>query len=177
MTFLKSLNATCDLNEYLFCKMPKGTLDVEIKVKTTWGKFTMIQNIHTRMEKYCTWEKAQRCHVKSKKGRTPCKAASVHTDDNTSKTDMPTGQEFRYPTLIFTDPTHTAVMTHTDLEGEVKHGTNFLGSYCEYCNRSGETHCWCFSSNWEEGLDANKPNPSMEISPSPTIRKPPHRLV
>ena len=154
MAFLKSLNAACDLNEYQFCKMPKGTLEVEVKVKTTWGKFTMIQNSHTRMEKYCTWEKAQRCHVKSKKGRTPHKAASVHTDDNTSETDMPTGQVFGHPPLIFTDPTHTAVMTHTHSEGEVKHGTNFLGSYCEYCNRSRETHCWCFSSDWEEGLDA-----------------------
>ena len=173
MAFLKSLNATCDLNEYLFCKMLERTLEVEIKVKTTWGKFTMIQNTHTRMDKYHTWEEAQRCHVKSRKGRTPCKAASVHADDNTSKTDMPTGQEFRYPPLIFTDPTHTAVMTHTDSEGEVKHGTNFLGSYCEYCNTSGETCCWCFTSNWEEGLDANNPNPSVEISPSPKIRKPP----
>ena len=91
MAFLKSLNATCDLNEYLFCKMPKETLEVEVKVKTTWGKFTMVQNTHTRMEKYRTWEKAQRCHVKSKKGRTSRKAASVHTEDNTSETDIPTG--------------------------------------------------------------------------------------
>ena len=125
------------------------------------------------MEKYCTWEKAQRCHVKSKKGRSLHKAASAHTDDNTSETDIPTGQEFGHPPLIFTDLTHTAVMTHTDSEGEVKHGTNFLGRYCEYCNRSRETHYWCFSSNWEEGLDANNPNPSVEISPFPTIRKPP----
>ena len=48
MAFLKSLNATCNLNEYLFCKMPEGTLEVEVKVKTTWGKFTMVQNTHTR---------------------------------------------------------------------------------------------------------------------------------
>ena len=125
MAFLKSLNATCNLNEYLFCKMPEGTLEVEVKVKTTWGKITMVQNTHTRMEKYHTWEKAQRRHIKSKKGRTPHKAASVHTEDNTSETDMLTGQGFGYPPQIFMDPTHTAVMTHTDLEGEVKHGTNF----------------------------------------------------
>ena len=69
--------------------------------------------------------KGQRCQIKSKKGRTPCKATSVHTEDNTSETDMPTGQEFGYPPQIFTDLIHTAVMTHTDSEGEVKHGTNF----------------------------------------------------
>ena len=152
--------------------MPEGFLEVEVKVKTTWEKFTMIQNTHTRTEKYLTWEKAQRCHVKSKKG-TPYKAASVHTEDNTSETDIPTGQDFEYPPLIFTVPTHTAVMTHRDSEAEVKHGINFLARYCEYCNRSGEKCCWCFSSNWEEGLDVNNPNPSVEISPSPTVRKPP----
>ena len=80
--------------------MPKGTLEVKVKVKTIWGKFTMVQNTHTRMEKYHTWEMAQRCHVKSKKERTPHKAASVHTEDNTSDTDMPTGQEFGYPLQI-----------------------------------------------------------------------------
>ena len=33
----KSLNAACDLDGYLFCKMPVGALEVEVKVKTTWG--------------------------------------------------------------------------------------------------------------------------------------------
>ena len=153
--------------------MPEGTLQVEVKVKTTWGKFTMIQNTHTRMEKYRTWEKAKRCYAKSKKGRTTSKAASVSTGDNTSKTDMPTSQEFRYPPIIFTDPTHTQVMTHTDSEADVKYRTNFLGSYCEHYDINVETCCWCFPSDWEEELDANNPNPSVEISLSPTMRKPP----
>ena len=135
MAFLKSLNATCDLNENVFCKMRKGILEVDVKVKTTWGKFTMVQNTHARMEKCCTWEKAQGCHIKSKKGRTPCRAGSVHTEDNPSETDIPTGQEFGYPPQIFTDHTYTAAVTHTDLEGEIKHGTNFLGRYCKYCDR------------------------------------------
>ena len=34
----KSLNTACDLDGYLFCKMPTGALEVEVKVKTTWGK-------------------------------------------------------------------------------------------------------------------------------------------
>ena len=115
MAYNKSLNATCDLNGYLFCKMPKGTLEVEVKVKTTWGKFTMIENTHTKTEKYHTWVKAQRCHIKSKKGRTPCKANNVHTEDSPSKTDIPTGQGFGYPPQIFTDPMCTVVTTHIDV--------------------------------------------------------------
>ena len=118
MAFNKSLNATCILNGYLFCKMPKGALEVEVKVKTTWGKFTMIQNTHTRTEMYHAWEKAQRCHMKSRKGRTPCKAASVDTEDNTFETDIPTGQGFRYPPQIFTNPTYTVAMTHNSVRRE-----------------------------------------------------------
>ena len=33
----KTLNATCDLDGYLFCRMPEDTLEVEIKVNTKWG--------------------------------------------------------------------------------------------------------------------------------------------
>ena len=47
----KSLNAACNLDGYLFCKMPVGALEVEVKVKTTWGKFSMVQDIHTRNRK------------------------------------------------------------------------------------------------------------------------------
>ena len=99
------------------------------------------------------------------------------------KTDIATGLGFENPSQIFTDPTHTAAVTHTDSEEEVKHETNFLGKYCEYCNRCGETG-WCFTSNWEEGLDVNNPNSSVEILPSATARKPPagwsksrHRVI
>ena len=176
MAFNKSLNAACDLNGYLFCKMPEGALEVEVKVKTTLGKFTMVQNAHTRMEKYCMWEKAQRCHIRSRKGRTPHKMTNVQTEDNASETDVPRGQGFRYPPQIFTDPTYAMAVTHTGSEGEVAQERNFLGRYCEFCDRCGKTHCWCFSSNWKEGLfnlDDPNSNPSIEKIPSPTVKKPP----
>ena len=38
MAFHKVPNAICNLNDYLVCKMPEETLEVEVKVKTTWGK-------------------------------------------------------------------------------------------------------------------------------------------
>ena len=31
MPFNKSLNAACNLNGYLFCKMPEGALEVEVE--------------------------------------------------------------------------------------------------------------------------------------------------
>ena len=37
MALNKSLNATCNLDGYLFCRIPAEALEVEIKVKTKWG--------------------------------------------------------------------------------------------------------------------------------------------
>ena len=94
----KSLNAACDLDGYLFCKMPAGALEVEVKVKTTWRKFSMVQDIHTRTEKYRAWKKADgRSNIKTRKRKASCKMTTMQTKDNTSETDVPAGQGFRYP--------------------------------------------------------------------------------
>ena len=159
MAFNQSLNANCDLNEYLFYKMPTGALEVQIKVKTTWGKFTMVQDAHTRMERYCMWEKAQRHPIKSRKGRIQHKMISMQTEDNVSETDIPTGHGFGYPLQIFID--HTQL---TSSGKEITEERKCLGRYCEFCNKCNKTHCWCSSSNWEEGLtDVNNTssNPSI----------------
>ena len=99
MALNKSLNATCDQDGYLFCKMPAEALEVEIKVKTEWGKFSMLQDIHTRTEKYCAWEKADgRSNVRTRKRKTPHREmTNMQTEDNTSETDVSVGQGFRFP--------------------------------------------------------------------------------
>ena len=151
--------------------MPAGALEVQIKVKTTWGKFTMVQDAHTRTEKDHTWEKAQKCPIKSRKRRTPLKMTSMQTEDDASETEIHTGQGFGYPPQIFTNHTHL-----TTSEGEMKEETKFLGRYCEFCDKCNETHCWCSSSDWEEGLtdvSGTSSNPSIEKNISPTVRKPP----
>ena len=50
----------------------------------------------------------------------------MQTEDDASETDIPTGQGFGYPPQIFTNPTYTATMTHTESEGEVEQVRNFL---------------------------------------------------
>ena len=60
MALNKTLNATCDLDGYLFCRMPEDTLEVEIKVKIKWGKYSMFQDTYTHTEKYCAWDRANR---------------------------------------------------------------------------------------------------------------------
>ena len=111
----------------------------------------------------------------------------MQTKDNTSETDVPLGPGCRYPPQVFTDPRYAVAMPLTEEEGEMEQESKFLGKYCEFCDRCGETHCWCNSSDWEEGLlDTEKSgsNPSIEKTPSSTVRKPPvgwaayrHRIV
>ena len=175
IAFNKSLNTTCDLDGYLFYKMPAGALEVEIKVKTTWGKFSMLQDIHTRTEKYHAWEKAdRRSNVRTRKRKAPHKMTNMQTKDNTSETDVPVGQGFRYPPQVFTDSKYAAAMPHMEEEGEMEQESKFLGKYCEFCDRCGEIHCWCNSSDCKEGmLDVEQPgsNPSIEKTSSPTFKK------
>ena len=165
----KLLNATCDLDGYLFCKMPVGALEVKVKVKTTWGKFSMVQDIHTRTEKYHAWEKANgRSTIKTRKRKAPCKMTTMQTKGNTSETGVPTGQGLRYPAQVFTDPTCAATIPQMEEEGETVQESKFLGKYCEFCNRCGESHCWCNYSDWKEGmLNTEKSgfNPSIEKNP------------
>ena len=53
------------------------------------------------------WEKAQRCPIKSRKGRTPHKMINTQTEDNASETDIPTGHRFGYLPQIFIDHTYS----------------------------------------------------------------------
>ena len=168
--------------------MPAGALEVEVNVKTTWGKFSMVQDIHTRTEQYCAWEKADgRITIKTRKRKSSHKMTTMQAKDNTSETDVPAGQGFRYPPQVFTDPTYVVTIPQMEEEGEVEQESKFLGKYCEFCDRCGESHCWCNSSDWEEGMlntERSDFNPSIEKTPSLTVRKPPmgwaayrHRIV
>ena len=119
----------------------------------------------------CTWEKAQRHPIKSKKGRTPHKLTSMQTEDDAFETDIPTGHRFGYLPQIFIN--HMQLTTSSK---EMTEERKFLGRYSEFCNKCNETHCWCSSYNWEEGLtDVNgtRSNPSIERNPSPTVEENP----
>ena len=94
MALNKTLNATCDLDGYLVCRMSAEALEVEIKVKTKWGKYNLFQDTHTRTEKYCAWGGAYRMSsVRTRRRRTPHRdARNSHEETNTmSETDVPTG--------------------------------------------------------------------------------------
>ena len=138
MALHKSLYAICDLDGYLFCKMPAKALEVEVNVKTKWGNFSMLQDIHTRTKKYCAWEKAdRRRNVRTRKRKAPHREmTNMQTEDNMSETDVPVGQGFRYPPQVFTDPRYAVTVPHTE-EEEKEQESEFLGRYCEFCDKCG----------------------------------------
>ena len=116
--------------------------------------------------------------MRTRRRRTPLREVrSSHEENNTtSETDVPVGQGLRYPPQVFMDPEYAAVVPQTEEEEEQSGNNKFLGKYCEFCTKCGEMNCWCNSSDWEEGiLDVEKSNanPSIEKTPSPTIRKVP----
>ena len=46
-----------DFQGYLVCQIPADALQVELKIKTKWGKFTLHTHQFTRTEKYRAWRK------------------------------------------------------------------------------------------------------------------------
>ena len=126
------------LHGYLFCRMPAKALEVEIKIKTKWGKFSMLQDTHTRTEKYHAWEKAdRRSNVRTRKRRTYNREIrGIHAEDNTtSETGVPEGQGLRYPPQVLTDPKYIAAVPHTEEEEEQACNNKFLDRYCEFCEK------------------------------------------
>ena len=63
------------------------------------------------------------------------------------------------------------VNNNNNVEGN---SDTFTGNYCDKC---GETSCWCNSSDWGEELidiETSTTNPTLEKTPSPeNVRKPP----
>ena len=150
----KALNATCTLNGYLFCQMPASTIEVEVKIKNKWGKYTLTQDTSSRTEKYCSWDRAdRRASIHTRKTRTP-RRTTVSTDVNTnSETEVPNGEGFGYPPNVFTDPRYAAHLSPTNDEQSTPEETrkDFIGDYCEKCIRK-YNRCWCNSSDWDEDL-------------------------
>ena len=115
----RTLNITCDLNGYLFCRMPDNTLEVEVKVKTKWGKYTLHQDSHTQTEKYYSWDRAnRRSHIHTRRRKTPPReivSSSWHTNTN-SETDIPMGEGLGYPPQVSTNPELAATVSTSENE-------------------------------------------------------------
>ena len=112
----KQLNASCSFqNGLLVCELTGDIVEVVLKIKTRWGKHTLIKDRYNRMEKFCQWERAdRRIRINTRRKRMArCTQDPNSNDtrgDSVESTDsgmcIPTGKGYNYPPLIFTDPDH-----------------------------------------------------------------------
>ena len=72
MEMNKALNVSCDFDGCFVCQITDNTVEVELKIKTTRGKYTLIKDAYTRTERYHPWDRAdRRAQVHTRKKRTP----------------------------------------------------------------------------------------------------------
>ena len=51
-----ALNASCNFNTgYLICDIPDNTVQIVVKIKTTFGKHMLVEDRDRRMVKYRPW--------------------------------------------------------------------------------------------------------------------------
>ena len=67
----QQISIACDFQWFLVCQIPKDVIEVELKIKTKWGKFTLHTDQHTRTEKYRPWKKVSHCRIHSRR-KQPC---------------------------------------------------------------------------------------------------------
>ena len=153
MALNRTLNATCDLDGYLFCRMLDNVLEVELKIKTRWGKYTLFQDTYTCMEKYHSWDRAdRRSSIHTRRRRTP-QGEVMSSNDNTntnSETDVPVGRCLQYPPQVVIDLEFAANISHTEdkLNNVKENRLNFIGEYGEKCVGT-HNRCWCNTSDWD----------------------------
>ena len=79
------MNAACDFNSYLICQMPAEMIEIELKIKTKRGKYTLHKDTSTRTERYHPWERTD----KRSKIHTKRRAREVESEvTSTSETDI-----------------------------------------------------------------------------------------
>ena len=111
----RQLNATCNFNMgYLICDIPDNTIEVVVKIKTMFGKHTLVKDRERRMVKYRLWQKCNQPHIRMEMAKrvAPLRFRKVRKEgtDSGSSSDSGTwinmGEGFGYPptTLIPTTP-------------------------------------------------------------------------
>ena len=130
MNLPQQLTVSCNFNEFLVYKMPKDVVEVKLRIKTKWGKYTLLKDFHTKLEKHRPWERADQCVRIHSRRRTPCheRAEGKHNNSagNTTSMDsgtyIPTGYGKGYPPKIFTNPNYlqNGIENYTSSDSEAE---------------------------------------------------------
>ena len=134
--------------------MPKDVVEVELKIKTKWGKFTLHTYHHTRTEKYSPWKKVSHCRIHLRRIQScheRTKEPHVRDCSTDSGTFITSGQGMGYPPKIF--------YADSDLDVEIHPHIPNLQEYCMTCV-SKKTRCTCKPmSDWSADLiDSTQPD-------------------
>ena len=123
----------------MVCQIPENTVEMELKIKSTRGKYTLNKDTYTKTERCHPWDRVdRRAQIHIRKRRTPRReTANIDTpvDSTSSEMDIPDGEGFVYAPKVFTDPDYVTTLPQTETEGselEVMQN-NFIGEYCEKC--------------------------------------------
>ena len=111
----RHLNATCNFTiGYLICDIPDNTLEIVVKIKTTFGKYMLVEDRERRTVKYRPWGRHNQPKIKMEMAKrvAPLKIRKVKKEgtesgsSSDSGTWIPKGEGFGYPPKIFTDPNY-----------------------------------------------------------------------
>ena len=104
----RTLNSKCDFIEGFFaCDIPKDAIQLVLKIKTKWGKHTLMGDHERRTEKYRLWDKnTEKGKVVPNKRVDSFSLRKVHDSGSTSDsgTWITAPSEFEYRPKIFNDP-------------------------------------------------------------------------
>ena len=89
-----------DFQGYLVCQIPKDALEVELKIKTKWGNFTLHTDQFTRIEKYRAWRKANCCNIHSRRRQHHTGDSHLNVSSD-SGTLINSGQGLGFPPKVF----------------------------------------------------------------------------
>ena len=154
----QKLSVACDFQGYLVCQMPKNIMEVELKIKTKWGKFTLHTNQHTRMEKYRPWKITSCCRIHSRR-RLPCHEKSdEHQGSTDSVTFINSSQGMGYPPKTF---------IASDMDEDIPPHIPGLEDFCRTC-LTRKVRCTCkpmydWSADLVDITQVDPPNPDQTV--------------
>ena len=125
------LSISLDFQGYLVCQIPADPLEVELKIKTKWGKFTLNTDQFTRTEKYRAWREVTRCKIHSR--RRKCLSNSHLNISSDLSMFINHGQGLGYPQKIFID---------SNSDQEFPPHVPILEDYCRTC-LTEKVRCSC----------------------------------
>ena len=135
------LSISVDFQGYLVCQIPVDALEVELKIKTKWGKFTLHTDQFTKTEKYRAWRKANKCKLHSRRRRHMSDSHLNISSDSSMFINQ--GQGLGHLPKVFLD---------NDSDQEFPPHIPILQDYCRTC-LTEKVRCSCQPmSNWSGEL-------------------------